>query len=335
MKTRRFVDSVLVQAKAGRGGNGCVGFRREKFIPYGGPDGGDGGRGGHVIVKASVNEDSLLPLFFSPLLRAKHGENGGGSRSSGHNGEDLVVPVPCGTTVRDEATGLVLGDLLVDGQELIVAKAGRGGRGNWHYRSPTHQAPTEHTDGTEGEEFTLRLDLKIIADVGLLGFPNAGKSSLLAALTAAHPKIAPYPFTTINPILGTVMFDDFTSLRLADIPGLIRGAHDGVGLGDAFLRHIERSAALVYMIDMAGVDGREPFQDYRDLRKELGLYNKALLKRPSICVANKMDLPDAPEHLKVFKRKTRLKPIEVSTLDRRGLDLVRKALRAFAPPPSA
>lgn len=327
MKTRTFVDVVTLYATSGHGGNGCSSFRREKFVPKGGPDGGDGGRGGHVILRAHRDEDSLLRLFYAPHQRAQHGGHGMGARMHGRDGDDCIILVPCGTQVRDRATGVLLADLLEHDQELVAARGGKGGFGNWHWRSPTHQAPTEHSDGEEAQEVVLQLDLKLVADAGLVGLPNAGKSSILAATTGAHPKIAPYPFTTLNPIIGTLIFDDLTRIRLADVPGLIPGAHAGVGLGHDFLRHVERSGILVYVIDMAGVDGRDPVQDYRDLRKELGLYQKDLLKRPSLVVANKMDLPDATEHLKVFKRKTRVKVLPVSTVTGQGLDALKKALQ--------
>ena len=332
MKARTFVDSVVVNAAAGAGGNGVVSFRREKFVPKGGPDGGDGGRGGHIILKASHDVDSLLALYYAPHQRARAGGNGAGARMTGANGKDIIIPVPCGTTVKNRETDTLLGDLIKPGDELIVAKGGKGGKGNWHWRSATHQVPMEHTDGEPGEELVLKLDLKLVADVGLVGFPNAGKSSVLRCISAAHPKVAAYPFTTINPIMGTMFFDDYTHMRVADIPGLIPGAHEGVGLGMDFLRHIERSRAIVYIIDMAGVDGRKPYQDYRDLRKELGFYSKALLKHPSIVVANKMDLPESKENLREFKRKIRIKPLELSTLTGTGLDALKTALRPFCPP---
>lgn len=331
MKARVFVDSITLHATAGNGGNGVVSFRREKFVPKGGPDGGDGGRGGHVILKASDDVDSLLAIYYAPRRRATPGDKGGGARMTGHDGKDIVIDVPCGTVIHDRATGAVLGELIDDHAEMIVAQGGKGGKGNWHWRSATHQTPMEHTDGELGKDVELQLELKIVAEVGLVGFPNAGKSALISSISKAHPKVAPYPFTTLHPIMGTVFYDDYSRLRVADIPGLIPGAHSGVGLGHAFLRHVERSQVLVYVIDMAGVDGRKPYEDYRVLRNELGLYSRDLLKRESICVANKMDLPEAAANLKEFKRKLRIKPLEISALTGAGLAALKKALRTLCP----
>ncbi len=326
MKARTFVDAVTLHVAAGNGGNGCVGFRREKFVPKGGPDGGDGGHGGSVILRADRDLDSLLPLFYEPHQRAEPGQHGMGARMHGRNGDDRIVHVPIGTEVRNRDTDEVLGDLLIHDQELMVARGGKGGYGNWHWRSPTHQAPTEHTDGAEGEVLTLRLDLKIVADMGLVGFPNAGKSSVLRTITAAHPKVGAYPFTTLHPVLGTVIFEDLTRVRVADIPGLIRGAHRGVGLGHAFLRHVERAGALLYVIDMAGVDGRAPHQDFFDLREELRLYREDLPERPNLVIANKMDLPESAERLAEFRRETGIMPLPVSTATGDGIDALKAAL---------
>lgn len=326
MKTRTFVDSVVIYAIAGRGGNGCVSFRREKYVPKGGPDGGDGGHGGHVILHADPHTDSLISLYFQPHQHAQDGQHGMGKKMHGRNGHDLRVPVPLGTEVRNAQTDEVLGDLTSPGQEMIVAKGGKGGLGNPHWQTSTHQTPYEHSDGTAGEEFTLRLDLKLMADVGLVGFPNAGKSSIVSRISNAHPKVAPYAFTTINPIIGTVMYDDYSRFTVADIPGLIKGAHEGVGLGARFLRHIERASCLAYVIDMSGSEGRDPLDDYATLRNELKLYNKALLDHPFIVVANKMDLPEAEEHLKAFKRKTKTRPIPVSAETGEGMDELKTRL---------
>ncbi len=326
MKTRTFVDSVVVYAIGGRGGNGCVSFRREKYVPKGGPDGGDGGRGGHVTVRADPNTDSLIALYFQPHQHAQDGQHGKGKKMHGRNGHDLTVNVPCGTEIRDAATDELLGDLTTAGQVMTVAHGGKGGLGNPHWQTSTHQTPYEHTDGEPGEELTLRLDLKLMADVGLVGFPNAGKSSLVSRISNAHPKIAPYAFTTINPIIGTVVVDDYERFTVADIPGLVRGAHEGAGLGDRFLRHVERATCLAFVIDMAGSEGRDPVEDYRALRHELECYNKELLGRPYIVVANKMDLPEAAKLLTSFKRKTKTKPIPVSAANGEGIDEFRKRL---------
>ena len=332
MKTRQFVDCLTVQARAGRGGDGSASFRREAHVERGGPDGGDGGRGGHVILRGDINEDSLIRLFYSPRLVAEAGVAGRGQQMHGRNGADLVVHVPCGTLVFDEETGELRGDITADGQELIIARGGAGGIGNIHFKSSTHQAPTEFTPGGEGEEFRLRLELKVIAEVGLVGFPNAGKSSLLAALSAARPRIAAYPFTTLNPIIGTAVFDDFSQIRIADIPGIVEGAHTGVGLGLDFLRHLSRAKALLFVVDAAGVDGRTPWDDYRALRREMRLFDPALLKRPILLVANKMDLPGAAENLARLEAVARRQALPVSTASEQGLDTLRSSLKALIRP---
>ena len=301
-------------------------FRREKFVPKGGPDGGDGGNGGSVILRADANENSLIRTYFQPHQRAENAGAGGGKRLHGKNGKDCIIKVPCGTEVWDVESDTMLADIIEDGEELRVAKGGKGGLGNWHFKTSTHQAPTERTEGTPGEEVTLRLVLKIVADIGLVGFPNAGKSSLLRRISDAHPKIGAYPFTTLNPIIGTLVFDDYTRNRIADIPGIIEGAHSGIGLGHDFLRHIERSKFLLYIIDMAGVDTRNPEDDYNCLRRELVMHREELGERPSLVVANKMDLPEARENLKEFKKSTGIDPIEISAETGNGIDQLRKEL---------
>ncbi len=329
MKTRKFIDSMVILASAGDGGNGCLAFRREKYIAKGGPDGGDGGRGGHVIFKADPNTDSLIALFFNPEQCAEKGQHGMGKRMHGRNGENLVVLVPCGTQVRDVATQQLLCDLVEPGSEMIVARGGRGGLGNPHWQTSTHQTPYEHTDGEAGEEKRLQLDVKLLADVGLVGFPNAGKSSILSRISNAHPKIGAYAFTTINPIIGTVRVgEDFeaTSFRVADIPGIIKDAHKGVGLGIDFLRHIERATCLAIVVDMSGGEGRDPVDDYRVVWRELKMYNEELLTRSILVIANKMDAPEAAENLKVFRRKTKTKPLPVSSETGEGLDLLKSRL---------
>ncbi len=284
-------------------------------MPEGGPDGGDGGRGGHVIFKGCRDVDSLIALYFAPQLFAEDGVAGRGQKMYGRMGKDLTVLVPCGTEVFDRDTGVRMADIVGHGEEVIIAKGGKGGLGNVHFRTSTHQVPTEHTPGDAGEEFRLRLELKTIADAGFLGFPNAGKSSLLACISDAHPKIASYPFTTLNPIVGTIEYPDFSQLRVADVPGIIEGASSGVGLGIGFLKHIARSSVLVYVIDMAGTDNRLPWDDYKNLRNEISQYDAALLERPSLVLANKMDELAAVENLPKFVKKTRVKPIAVSALD--------------------
>ncbi len=325
-KAVTFKDRVKVFISSGKGGNGCVSFRREKFIPKGGPDGGDGGRGGHVYLKTDKNEDSLLPLYFEPHQRAAHGGPGTGKRCHGKNGGDIYIKVPLGTTCIDADTEEFVGELLEDGEELLVASGGKGGLGNCHFVTSSHQAPRESTPGEPGEQHTYWLELKIMANAGLIGYPNAGKSTLLSKISHAHPKIASYPFTTLNPIIGTIQFDDFKTLRVADIPGLIEGAHEGVGLGHDFLRHIERTKFLIFVIDMAGVDGREPAQDYVKLREELRMYRPELDRRPYVIVANKMDLPDAEENHQAFQEYTGEKPLAISAEKGEGIDKVLSAL---------
>jgi GTPase len=302
MKAIVFRDQVKLYVSAGNGGDGSAYFRREKFVPLGGPSGGDGGNGGSVYLVGNEQIDSLLDLYDHPHQRAEHGEKGGTNQSYGKRGQPLYIQVPRGTVVRlNEKDGPILGEVMEDGQELLIAQGGIGGKGNVHFKTSSNQAPKEFTPGTEGERRVLWLELKVIADVGLVGYPNAGKSTLLSKLTHAHPKVAPYPFTTLNPLIGTLEYPDFKRIRLADIPGLIDGAHDGVGLGHDFLRHIERTRLLMFVIDMGGVDGRDPVEDFRKLREELRLYNPELEKRPYLILANKMDEAAASENLARFK----------------------------------
>ena len=306
---------MTVQVRAGKGGDGSSSFRREACVPEGGPDGGDGGRGGHVIFCGSHDVDSLIALYFAPLLFAEDGVAGRGQKMYGRAGNDLYVPVPCGTSVFDAETGALVADVVEDGQEVIIAQGGKGGLGNVHFKTSTHQVPTEHTPGELGEEFRLKLELKTIADAGLLGFPNAGKSSLLACVSEARPKIASYPFTTLNPIVGTIRYPDFSQLRVADVPGIIEGAASGVGLGIDFLKHIARSSVLVYVIDMAGTDNRKPWDDYLTLRREIEQHDAALLERPALVLANKMDTDEAIANLPRFVKKTGVSPLPLSALD--------------------
>jgi GTP-binding protein len=329
VKTPSFIDTAVLYISGGDGGNGCVSFRREKFVPHGGPDGGDGGRGGHVTLKADIDQNSLLPIFYAPHRKADSGKHGQGKRIHGRNGTDMTITIPCGTEVYDKDAGVLIKDMIENGSELIVAHGGKGGKGNWHWKSSTHQAPTEHTDGEPGIAINLKLELKLVSDAGLVGFPNAGKSSLLARISDAHPKIGQYPFTTLNPVVGTLVFEDYTRLKIADIPGLITDAHKGVGLGHAFLRHVERARYLVFVIDMAASDGREPFADFLDLKKELELYRPGLEKRPSLYVANKMDLPEASQNLDEFERETGVRPIAVSATEGLGIDELQNALHAL------
>ena len=312
MKTRTFIDQVDVIVRSGKGGDGSASFRREALVAFGGPDGGDGGRGGDVVLRASTHVNSLISLYFDPKLIAEDGVPGSGKRCFGRRGKDLVVDVPCGTLVTDLDTGLVVADIVDPGQRVVIAKGGAGGFGNVHFKSAVNQAPTEHTPGGPAEELRLHLELKTIADAGLLGFPNAGKSSILTALSSATPKIASYPFTTLNPIVGTIEYDDFAQIRMADVPGIIEGASQGVGLGIAFLKHLERARVLVYMIDMAGTDNRKPWDDYRVLSEEIAAFNAELPERPFLVVANKMDQAAARKNLKRFVKETGITPIALS-----------------------
>lgn len=335
MKARQFIDTAVLEARAGRGGNGSASFRREKFVPHGGPDGGDGGRGGHVYLVGDEDVDSLVGIFYEPRRIAEDGGAGKGRGMHGKNGADLVIPVPLGTLVEDADTGEVLGEIVGHGETLEVAHGGRGGWGNVHWKRPDHQAPTEHTLGTEGEVRNLRLDLRLLADAGLVGFPSAGKSSLLTQISRARPKVAAYHFTTLKPIMGTVVnAEKFTSFRVADIPGIIADAHLGAGLGFDFLRHIERSRVLVFVIDMGGEEGRDPVEDYRTLRHELAMRDASLLEREQVVVATKMDLEKAPEHLVEFVRETGIHPIETSVVLGVGFDkLVAQLTRILKPVP--
>ena len=332
MKAKTFIDQVEVLVRSGKGGDGAMSMRREALVEFGGPDGGDGGRGGDVVFKASEHINSLLSLYYDPKCFAQDGGPGQCQKMYGKRGKDLVVPVPLGTEVYDADTDLLIADITEPGQTVIVAKGGAGGFGNVHFKSSVNQAPTEHTPGGEAEEKRLRLELKTIADAGLLGFPNAGKSSLLAALSSATPKIASYPFTTLNPVVGTVVYDDYAKIRMADVPGIIEGAAKGVGLGLAFLKHLERSKVLVYVIDMAGTDNREPWTDYEILKKEIDEYSAELAERPYLVVANKMDTAVAQENLPRFEKETGVKPICVSCESREGLEAFKAELRKLVNP---
>ena len=304
MKGVKFIDRITMHAEAGTGGNGCSSFRREKFVPRGGPDGGDGGRGGHVIIRGSKDVSSLLPIYYRPIQKAQRGEHGKGKQCYGRSGKDCIVKVPCGTEIRIADTGDWLGEVTDDEEEVVVARGGKGGLGNCHFVTSSHQAPTECTEGEEGETKDLLLELKTVADVGLVGYPNAGKSTLLTAISHAHPKVASYPFTTLFPVIGTVQFDDFKTIRVADIPGLIDGAHEGVGLGHDFLRHIERTQFLLFVLDMSGENGRHPVDDFKNLQKELKLYKHELVERPYYIVGNKMDAPEFDKLYKEFVEQT-------------------------------
>jgi len=283
------VDEVRITIKAGDGGNGCLAFRREKYVPRGGPSGGDGGRGGGVTMVATIHRNTLLHFRFNPEYAAQRGRHGEGSNRTGHEGAGVTLQVPVGTTVYDDETGEKLYDFASDGETWIAAKGGRGGRGNARFASSTHQAPTEHEPGKPGEFRKLRLELRLLADVGLVGYPNAGKSTLISRISAARPKIADYPFTTLEPNLGVVQMPDLRSFVVADIPGIIEGAHEGRGLGIQFLKHVERTRLLVHLVDMSDT-GRDPVHDFETLLRELASFDEALAGKPMIVAASKMDV---------------------------------------------
>lgn len=285
-----FIDRARIFVQSGKGGDGMSSFRHEKFVPKGGPNGGDGGQGGNVVLVADRNVNTLVDFRFRRLFKAKPGGKGEGSNKYGRNAEDLLITVPLGTIVKDEETGQVMADLSRDGQRAIVAKGGRGGRGNWHFRTSANRTPTFAERGEPGEERWLRLELKVLADVGLLGYPSVGKSSILRKVSAAQPEVAAYHFTTLNPILGVVNLPDHRSFVMADIPGLIDGASEGVGLGHDFLRHIERTKILIHVVDVSGIEGRDPIEDYEKINAELAKYSEKLARKRQVVAANKIDL---------------------------------------------
>lgn len=339
-----FVDHIRIYAKAGDGGNGVVSFRREKFVPRGGPDGGDGGAGGDIVLVVDPHTDNLRQYFYDPKLIAKRGDNGAGVRKTGRSGKRVIGKVPPGTviyrsnasTVQEAAEmerseeGIDLepvADLTEYGEEFVLCAGGKGGMGNWHFRTSTNQAPIEHTLGTEGDEGVFYLELRRIADAGLVGFPNAGKSTLLGKLSHAKPKVAAYPFTTLQPMVGVVEFNSFRRCTVADIPGLIEGAHENRGLGHEFLRHITRCKLLLFVIDMAGVDGRDPIKDLEILRTEIKEYDEDLAKFPWLVLANKMDLEGAPENLETFRQRfPKVEILPISADMEEGLDELKQIL---------
>jgi GTP-binding protein len=323
----KFIDEVTIAVMAGKGGNGCVSFRREKYVPRGGPDGGGGGEGGSIVLEASERKHSLLDFRYRNLFRAKPGRNGAGQNKQGRSGEDLVLEVPIGTVAKEAQTGEVLADLTEPSQRWIAAKGGRGGKGNSHFVSSTHRTPRFAQEGQPGEQRDLKLELKLIADVGLVGLPNAGKSTLVSAVSAARPKIADYPFTTLTPNLGVVQYGDAPPFVMADVPGLIAGAHEGAGLGVRFLKHIERTRLLVHVIDLSQTSPDNPLGPFRQIELELESYSKELLKKPRIIVLNKIDLIEDKQVLdKIEKRYLELgiPVLLLSSLRREGLgELVR------------
>lgn len=330
-----FLDQVTINVNAGKGGDGMVAFRREKYVPDGGPAGGDGGKGGSVILRVDEGLRTLMDFRFNRHFSATPGENGMSKSMHGRGSEDRFVKVPPGTTVRDKETGALLGDLLTHGQELEVARGGRGGRGNIRFATPRNPAPEVAENGEPGQEREIELELKVLADVGLVGFPSVGKSTILSIVSKARPKIGAYHFTTLVPNLGMVATGDDRSFVMADLPGLIEGASQGVGLGTQFLRHIERTRVILHVIDMSGMEGRDPFEDYLLINKELESHNLRLLERPQIIVANKMDMPEAEENLKEFKKQIEaLKEDEfsdgipifpISSVSRTGIEPLLKA----------
>jgi GTP-binding protein len=324
-----FIDEVRIRVKAGDGGNGIMAFRREKYVPRGGPSGGDGGRGGDVMLVANQHYSTLLHFRFNPEHKAERGRHGEGSNRTGRDGAPVELPVPVGTVVYDDDTGELLHDFTGHGEQFLVARGGRGGRGNQHFATPRHQAPTEHEPGHPGQERRLRLELKLLADVGLVGFPNAGKSTLLSRLSAARPKIADYPFTTLEPHLGVVNMDDGRTFVAADIPGLIEGAHEGAGLGDRFLRHIERTKLLVHLVDVSESTGRKPVDDFKVILGELASFSPALAAKPMMVVANKIDVtqdPKRPQSLRQMARRRGLPFYTISAVTGDGLQELRNAM---------
>ncbi|HJG97171.1 MAG TPA: GTPase ObgE [Romboutsia timonensis] len=318
-----FIDKARIFVKSGNGGNGAVSFRREKYVPAGGPDGGDGGNGASVIFEVDLGLRTLMDFKYQRKYVAEHGEDGSKKRKAGRNGEDLILKVPPGTIIRDEATGLVIADLKEEGDRAVVAKGGRGGKGNQHFANAVRQAPAFARSGSDGVEKWVVLELKMIADVGLLGFPNVGKSTFLSVVTKAKPKIANYHFTTLTPNLGVVQTKFGDSFVLADIPGLIEGAAEGVGLGHDFLRHVERTKVLIHIVDISGLEGRDALEDFDKINDELKLYNEKLATRPQVVVANKMDILEDESIFEEFKNELEdrgYKVFKMSAATRQGVD---------------
>ncbi len=307
----RFIDEAKIYVRSGRGGNGCVSFRREKFVPRGGPNGGDGGNGGDVVLKAAANKNSLLDFRYKQHYRARNGQHGRGKNQHGKTAPSLTIPVPMGTVVKNYETDEIMGDLVSDGQEIVVAKGGRGGRGNSHFKTSVNRAPKYAEQGGEEEEKTIKLELKLLADVSVIGFPNAGKSSLITKISAARPKVADYPFTTLIPNLGVVSYDEGKTFVVADVPGLIKGAHTGAGLGITFLKHIERTKIIIHLIDISPLTKRDPVGDYKILNNELEAYSPDLKKKPQIVALNKIDLREANKRLVEIRKKFKKIGVEV------------------------
>jgi GTP-binding protein len=323
-----FIDEARILVKAGDGGNGCLAFRREKYVPRGGPSGGDGGRGGDIIMRSTIHENTLLRYRFNPEHTAQRGRHGEGSNCHGKNGTSIELDVPVGTVVYNDETGQQLFDFSAPGQMFTVARGGRGGKGNARFATATHQAPTEHEPGKEGDELKLRLELKLLADVGLVGFPNAGKSTLIARISAARPKIADYPFTTLEPHLGVVQLGDYRTFVVADIPGIIEGAHEGHGLGIQFLRHIERTRLLVHLVDVSET-GRDPINDFEVLMRELASFSESLAGKPMILCASKIDAVadvDSIGRLREIAHQHRLRFFPISSATGQGIEELKYAM---------
>lgn len=317
-----FVDEVIIKVKAGNGGDGCTAFRREKYIPDGGPFGGNGGRGANIIFETDLGLRTLLDLRYQKLIRAPKGANGEGKNKNGKGASDVIIKVPLGTTVKDMDTGLIIADLTKKGDSVIVAKGGRGGRGNTAFATATNPAPNFSEHGEPGEEKTLKVELRLLADVGFVGMPSVGKSTILSKISASKPKIAAYHFTTLNPNLGVVKTIDGRTFVAADLPGLIKGASLGEGLGDKFLKHIQRTRVIAHIIDMSGLEGRDPLEDYETINKELKDFDEKLILKPQVVIANKMDIEGAKENLERFKKKYNVPVYEVSAITNKGLDKV-------------
>ena len=331
-----FVDRIKVFAQAGSGGRGSVSFRREKFVPKGGPDGGDGGRGGDVILRADRHVDNLSNLFYEPIIKAKSGGHGMGKKMYGKSAPAKIVKAPVGTIVwpADEkgrpTSAAPIVDLTRDGQEFVLCRGGAGGKGNVHFKSSRNRAPRQYTEGEEGEQGHFLLELRTIADAGLVGYPNAGKSTLLRKVSAARPRVAAYPFTTLHPIIGVVEFSGYRRATIADIPGLIEGAHRGLGLGHEFLRHITRCRIFLFVVDVAGSEGRNPVEDLQQLRKELDLYDPLLSQRPWFVIANKMDLPGAEENLNGVRKKfPKIDIVPISAAKGEGIEKLKEKLEKW------
>jgi len=327
-----FIDEAKIRVKAGDGGNGCMAFRREKFVPRGGPSGGDGGRGGDVVMESSQRHNTLIHFRFNPEHKAQRGEHGMGSNCTGLDGKSVVLQVPVGTSLYDFETGELIHDFSEPDERIVVAKGGRGGRGNQHFATSTHQAPREHEMGRPGEERIYRLELKLLADVGLVGYPNAGKSTLISRISAAKPKIADYPFTTLEPNLGVVSVGEEPHLQsfvVADVPGLIEGAHEGSGLGTQFLRHIERTRVLAHLVDVSDASGRpDPVEDFKVINNELASFGNGLLDKPMIIVATKIDSanPDKLKKLTTYAKRRKMEFYAISAVTGKGIDELKWAL---------